>query len=832
MTQSRHTNSDAAPPPLFNLEDVCTHITTLATNPPPEHIAFYAAGHDNGSVLLQKLTQQFFLEDAFQCFLLAQEPDASRGASGPYAKRYRYLEAYLWTPTIRSFLHDAGFLEGNYIYVNPHKKKVLLPHVSDPLTSVRLPHLGIDRSEELLLLCSRRGILPRVIEHVQNLEARDEARVHKQWHQIFPRVSGTTRADLFQLLLGCFHRLIEGEQLAQVQTGLAEQLKSLLSDQWSSSLQHFLPHQPYEPSSEALEQIWKNHVGWRVIEECLYQITCTEILRGRSPETTSNWQDQVEFLKFFRYDEHFPITEIEELTGTLWFEDGAISLRSFVHHIDSSDTIALDYLQDSGLLEHIEGRWRVTRRAKRMARWIQRFCDIQTEAPVHSCYASLHKSSGWLWLVDQLRRDLSAIETATTQFLEGPDTVDNVEEACALFTELSSAIRPGSWHCSRQEISYPRGTQQKGVDPLFNLPINTLLRIGEQEARSILCFTFSNVSALDERGYAWTYIGTCHFPDENIIDRKAEVPVLQRMPTCINRLKTVLTVIGLSEYAEHTRADVMETQEELRNTRALATGVHVLRNVVTPLSGRLAIFGERRDLLAADDFKPLMKHARDAAACLERAVALSEDTRRYVSDNPYDAGPVILEEVALKAWKRVGMDLSDITLQQSLIDLHLVGSPDYIQFLFEELFVNARSAMQRTPCPTIRMAGAAIGQVVWITVIDNGPGGAPVGPIQEQLGTERRVTLGRAIIRRIVELHRGEAQVLRSDASGTIILIGIPGMLTYRDASVPVIVSKVDWHAVLINSQETNQQVHELVLNQIRVAGGDSGQVTSTAALF
>src|SRR5205085_5579424 len=69
-------------------------------------------------------------------------------------RRYQLLEAYLWSqPVCDLLLRPLGFLEGNYIVLQPEEYSLIQPNIEAPWHTIRFPHLGFGQETVVDLWC-------------------------------------------------------------------------------------------------------------------------------------------------------------------------------------------------------------------------------------------------------------------------------------------------------------------------------------------------------------------------------------------------------------------------------------------------------------------------------------------------------------------------------------------------------------------------------------------------------------------------------------------------------------------------------------------------------
>ena len=207
---------------------------------------------------------------------------------------------------------------------------------------------------------------------------------------------------------------------------------------------------------------------------------------------------------------------------------------------------------------------------------------------------------------------------------------------------------------------------------------------------------------------------------------------------------------------------------------------HDLRTPLASITGAATALLQEDVALSEEARRELLVAVRDEAARMERLVGNLLEMTRIAS------GPVTprrewvpLDELVGAAFDHVGGVLAGHTPQIDLADTLMIHVDPV---LFEHVLVNLlENAARHTPPGTaIRLVGARDGDLVRITVSDEGPGWPP-GDLERLFdpfvrGAPANVVgsgLGLAICRGIVEAHGGRVRLVRAP-TGAAVEIELP----------------------------------------------------------
>jgi hypothetical protein len=509
---------------------LCGNIVRLFNILSLANLKFCASGSEAIQPEAEQLRKEFLFEDAFQFLLWEGKPEQAK------RKVHRYLESYLWTPTVRKSLRELGFLEGGYVFVNPRQRKVILPHIDDPLDSVRLPYVGFANERFPLATLSK-------TRFGQTLAIELKRALSKSYLKefAFPTVSDEHREELFSLIYDWTLRAVEAEVEGIEFTPHFTELTSLLGNRCEECICYLRDSAPDRPN---LEGEWQSFVVQRIVEEALYDLTFTQVAIGRGNDIP--FRQRAEFLDFLHYKE--PVTRIEEETGTLFVEDGEIALLLFESHLHSSALISEN---DHGVVEPLteaslsrmglimkeeEKTFRVSHRARRMARWVQKLTNINTPRLVKENYEPLRTGKAWESLFSEWVGREADVRRVTDAILNQTQA-SPIEENVKLFSDLAEALFP-----MRQV------RQLETIHKLVpvNLRIHEFLRRHEDDPRDLLSFVVSGQPIADAEAKSTTvFLGTVILEHPLDGDDDSEVGSnWVRLRQQINAIKTPLALIG------------------------------------------------------------------------------------------------------------------------------------------------------------------------------------------------------------------------------------------------------------------------------------------------
>jgi anti-sigma regulatory factor (Ser/Thr protein kinase) len=308
-----------------------------------------------------------------------------------------------------------------------------------------------------------------------------------------------------------------------------------------------------DKSIPPINKIWINFLSESLIKHLFYTVICTQISQYRDPRLP--FEKRTEFLRFLNFKD--PITQIEKETGCLVFEDGEISLLLLEYNFIK------EFTHNNGLLEHVKyaqkqqehlihlyeelgliikfgtDKFRISDRAKRMARWIQKFLNIKTIDFVHNNFAELKNGKIWKWLwqigADPLIR--SKIDESTSNIIEANSLISK-GALVMLFDDLNKSIFHENYCRSVEEIT-------KSTPINFN--IHEFIRKNEDGSRGMLCFALTGLPDINRESSSIVgFIGSCNL--HNGVDGKTEAEAIvnyYNLRNQIESLKTILTLIGI-----------------------------------------------------------------------------------------------------------------------------------------------------------------------------------------------------------------------------------------------------------------------------------------------
>jgi nitrogen fixation/metabolism regulation signal transduction histidine kinase len=214
---------------------------------------------------------------------------------------------------------------------------------------------------------------------------------------------------------------------------------------------------------------------------------------------------------------------------------------------------------------------------------------------------------------------------------------------------------------------------------------------------------------------------------------------------------------------------------------------HEIRNPLTPI--QLSAERMRRKLmrgLAASEAELLDRSTQtivqQVEAMKQMVAAFSEYARApdmHVSE--FDLGALVrqVSDLYHAQDSRVAFGLS-LDPKAALLE----ADPGRIRQLLNNLLTNSLEALDGTPNPVIMIETKRVGDLVALTVVDNGPGFQ--GGLLEQAfdpyvtSKPKGTGLGLAIVRRIVEEHGGQVEVDNAPQGGARVRITLPA--TAREA--------------------------------------------------
>jgi two-component system NtrC family sensor kinase len=220
--------------------------------------------------------------------------------------------------------------------------------------------------------------------------------------------------------------------------------------------------------------------------------------------------------------------------------------------------------------------------------------------------------------------------------------------------------------------------------------------------------------------------------------------------------------------------------EKLAAVGQLAAGVaHEINNPLTAILANAQLLG--RDL-PPDDFER-REMVDIIIQATERASQSVLDLLDFSRPEREDLGATDVNETLHRTLAIIQRELLDTSI--ALVfepgeDLSPVqGSRDQLQSLWLNLIVNAKQAIEPGP-GKIRIATRRAGEVVQVTISDNGPGIQPdqlariFEPFYTTKDPGRGTGLGLSICHRIVTQHGGNIQVTSQPGEGTQVTVSLP----------------------------------------------------------
>ncbi len=240
--------------------------------------------------------------------------------------------------------------------------------------------------------------------------------------------------------------------------------------------------------------------------------------------------------------------------------------------------------------------------------------------------------------------------------------------------------------------------------------------------------------------------------------------------------------------AKDALVDMQQTvSTSFRQRKRLADLGEVVAKINHDLRNSLAAAQIVSEGLAQSDDPRVRKAAPRLERSIERAVGLAEATLSYGKEEPpgaviqtMDVEPPIREAVeeAMTAWPMVAVEIEVERALQARVD------PDHIHRIVVNLCRNAACAIIEADGERrdgrIRVSASNGGDAVRVEIADNGPG-IPKRLVPklfrpfEGSGSRAGSGLGLAISRELAQGMSGELHLLRSDESGAVFVLSIPG---------------------------------------------------------
>lgn len=499
---------------------------------------FYLLGSKLSMEDRKERVKYFLFENYYLKFILS---------NNYYKKTYRYLESYLATYFIKRFLEkNLGFLEGNFLFINPRKNKSFLPNLEFPLEFFKLLDICPGEYISVFDIAFRYFQNEQILfNEVQNIILIDE--------YFFPDIVGNNRKQLKKILLKWIEVVLTEKSINKHTSKIFQEIKSLVRNidiNFNSLIREL--NITSIANRKDIEITWSDYVENRLLEDILNLAKSQKIAVWR--ETPSDFNERTEFLKFLKFNA--PVTDIEKLTNTLWVEDGEISVLILEYHLATHNSyqgfminkndelinpLSLDGLKYMGFIDDLGNYYKVSDRAKRMARWIQKFFGIKTFKELHLIYSDLLKGEAWSWLyeIGQGNERRKIIEDKT-QILINSNNPLEAKIIIDLFEEFVNAIFP--FKCNNRII---RSREDIIASTPVNIPINNFLRKYETTARDLFSFSVTGMPSEDEERSIGVFTGTCSFGDE--IDGNSLNEFYLRREKILEKiqnLKIFLTTIG------------------------------------------------------------------------------------------------------------------------------------------------------------------------------------------------------------------------------------------------------------------------------------------------
>ncbi len=165
----------------------------------------------------------------------------------------------------------------------------------------------------------------------------------------------------------------------------------------------------------------------------------------------------------------------------------------------------------------------------------------------------------------------------------------------------------------------------------------------------------------------------------------------------------------------------------------------------------------------------------------QRMVSMAQELLDFAKGSPSLTTEILPVSVVLKEFKALNKDLfekSKVQLTIQPIETKIMVDPDRISRVFQNLATNAVEAMTGKE-GTLHVSAREDGKDVEICVADNGPGipEAIRDTIFEPFVTHGKKTgtgLGMAIVKMMVEAHKGHISFKTESGKGTSFLIRLP----------------------------------------------------------
>lgn len=462
-------------------------------------------------------------------------------------KTYRYLESYLATNFIREFLiKNLGFLEGNFLFLNPRKNRTFLPHLEFPLEFFKL--LDLYPSEDMTITELSFRYFPNkqiLFDILKNVIIQDD--------YIFPDIVGNNKVKLQKLFIAWIDKVITEKTFNKNTSKQFHEILSVLKNIYLiiDSLREDLK-KIVNIDFKKEKTLWFNYIEYRLFEDMVNIAKSKQVANWR--DTPSDFNERNEFLKFLKF--RYPVTQIEKVSNTLWVEDGEISIIILEYYLANSithkniiqngkileiDPLSLNGLEYMGFVDNNGRYYTISNRAKRMARWIQKFLGIRTIDEVYRFYSDLSESKTWKWLYElgQENSKKQIIEEKSQNIINNNEALER-NKLVRIFKEFVDAIFP-----FKENKRIIRNIEDIISSVPINIYINSFLRKYESIDRSLFSFSVTGILDVGEERSMGVFTGTCNSLDK--IDGKTSTEFFQRREKVlrqINRLKIFLSTIG------------------------------------------------------------------------------------------------------------------------------------------------------------------------------------------------------------------------------------------------------------------------------------------------